>query len=1365
MTTHPPPSPPPSGSTSNSSSPTQLCTLRVQVLSAKNLAAKDRNGKSDPFVAVSLPGSATSSHHAAAQNTHTTVKPKTLDPVWKSDEATFEFPVVPDWFGPHFAAVASEEIDSDVVRAAIQQAVADAHQSAAGAAAPTIPTAANKPRPRLGLRSASTKKISGAASKILVAPVKLGAAGARVVGRQMPRPMLLRRRVRGSSSTLATDSLSSSTAALQDSTKPPRGSIQLDASNGMVSSLEFVIWDKDRFSGNDYMGECSLPVTSWCRDGLAEWSKAQSLWLPVESSHPDAKISGELQVKIGFVPASKPAQATAAGPQSWSVDEVYNRLVLAALGTQGAAVRAVPASQSVGTTAAAEAFVDDGLSSDDDESDDEEDEDDDENDDDEDQEADLATSEGEHSDLNDGIEFESDDEAVYDQHYKTIAGTPASSAQIATAPTSQPTMLLTPPPPQSQQGSGGRYRRIFSRNKSSKSTAASGAVTPIDAASTSDVDPSRVTTPNEPASATGAKPRTRRRLPGVKRLKSNAALPPSSADGGPAPSQAASRRNKQRGGAGRNRNRRNRGEFAFKAEMGMDIIGIVMMEVKGASDLPRWSNMTHTGFDMDPFAIISFGQKIFRTRVARHTLNPTWNEKLLFHVRRHETKFQTKFMIYDWDRMSSNDYVGGAHISIADLLDAAPKPDPQTGLYKTGDEGISGSMKEFVLPLSRVEKDEEVKFKNTSKPPVLTIQAKFTPYDALRQRFWRQLAQQFDTNDSSTLSRLELASMLDSLGSTLSTKTLDSFFLEVNKNPEEDELTFEETIVALEAEVQKPWDLKRKAARASSFNSGAQTPLLLGGVGDIGTDVNQDMDFSGADAPVAAAAAAESVDSAAKPVVPPATVSTSGDGVTGAVMTNSGGMMRSLDRDFSGLSMTSSTDSSSNAGGLTADSNSNRPASAAKPRSASGSSSGLLSTSPTPPLINVEGETDTYDDNSLVPERVVRLASCPLCHMPRLSKKGEMDIITHLAVCASQDWRRVDSLAVRNYVTASQAHRKWYTKVVHKISQGNYSLGANSANIIVQDRLSGELMEEKMQVYVRLGIRLLYKGARSRMEGARVKKMLKNMSVKQGVKFDSPSSAREIATFIGFHNLNVDEIAEPLESFKTFNEFFYRKLKPDARPNEEPDNGRRLVSGADCRMMAFETVDEATKIWIKGRDFTVARLLGDAATTIPNLDSYQNGGALAIFRLAPQDYHRFHCPADAIVGKPTRITGQYYTVNPMAIRSAIDVYGENIRIVVPFHSDHFGTFYAVCIGAMMVGSTVLTVKQGERVRRGQEFGFFKFGGSTIVLVFERGRVVWDKDLVENGRAAIETLVRVGMGVGRATTEDGVVREGEGEGGE
>jgi phosphatidylserine decarboxylase precursor len=103
-----------------------------------------------------------------------------------------------------------------------------------------------------------------------------------------------------------------------------------------------------------------------------------------------------------------------------------------------------------------------------------------------------------------------------------------------------------------------------------------------------------------------------------------------------------------------------------------------------------------------------------------------------------------------------------------------------------------------------------------------------------------------------------------------------------------------------------------------------------------------------------------------------------------------------------------------------------------------------------------------------------------------------------------------------------------------------------------------------------------------------------------------------------------------------------RKLKPSARPVEAPDDPYRLVSGADCRLMAFETVNEASRLWIKGREFSVARLLGDAYKN--QADRY-TGGALAIFRLAPQDYHRFHSPVDGTIGPMTFISGEYYTVN------------------------------------------------------------------------------------------------------------------------
>lgn len=109
--------------------------------------------------------------------------------------------------------------------------------------------------------------------------------------------------------------------------------------------------------------------------------------------------------------------------------------------------------------------------------------------------------------------------------------------------------------------------------------------------------------------------------------------------------------------------------------------------------------MTRTGWDMDPFVVISFGKKVFRTRVIRHSRNPVWDEKLLFHVRRYETAFKVQLAILDWDKLSANDHIGDASFDVKDLIDDAPQPDPETGLYKPGQDGGDHPMKEYKLKL------------------------------------------------------------------------------------------------------------------------------------------------------------------------------------------------------------------------------------------------------------------------------------------------------------------------------------------------------------------------------------------------------------------------------------------------------------------------------------------------------------------------------------------------------------------------------------------------------------------------------------------------------------------------------------------
>ena len=118
---------------------------------------------------------------------------------------------------------------------------------------------------------------------------------------------------------------------------------------------------------------------------------------------------------------------------------------------------------------------------------------------------------------------------------------------------------------------------------------------------------------------------------------------------------------------------------------------------------------------MDPFVVISFGKKVFRTRVIRHSLNPVWDEKLLLHVRQYETAFQVQLTVLNWDKLSSNDHIGDASFSVKDLVDSAPQPDPVTGLYNDKDE--EHPMSEYALPLSPAKETPwESKYK-----PVITF--------------------------------------------------------------------------------------------------------------------------------------------------------------------------------------------------------------------------------------------------------------------------------------------------------------------------------------------------------------------------------------------------------------------------------------------------------------------------------------------------------------------------------------------------------------------------------------------------------------------------------------------------------------------
>jgi len=197
-------------------------------------------------------------------------------------------------------------------------------------------------------------------------------------------------------------------------------------------------------------------------------------------------------------------------------------------------------------------------------------------------------------------------------------------------------------------------------------------------------------------------------------------------------------------------------------------------------------------------------------------------------------------------------------------------------------------------------------------------------------------------------------------------------------------------------------------------------------------------------------------------------------------------------------------------------------------------------------------------------------------------------------------------------------------------------------------------------------------------------------------------------------------IADPLDSFPTLNHFFYRRLKSTARPIAMSDDPTVITSPADCRLHVFEKAYHNT-FFIKSREFTVSSLLGDDRSKKQLLTRYQLNDptrtSLVMCRLSPTDYHRFHSPIDGIVGDYWTIGSNLHSVKPIVVNSDVPVYTENRRTILLIESPIFGVVVYVMVGATEVGSIMLNVKTGDRIQKGDEIGYFAYGGSALVLLF------------------------------------------------
>ena len=245
-----------------------------------------------------------------------------------------------------------------------------------------------------------------------------------------------------------------------------------------------------------------------------------------------------------------------------------------------------------------------------------------------------------------------------------------------------------------------------------------------------------------------------------------------------------------------------------------------------------------------------------------------------------------------------------------------------------------------------------------------------------------------------------------------------------------------------------------------------------------------------------------------------------------------------------------------------------------------------------------------------------------------------------------------------------------------------------------------------------------------------------------GGKMNKPASALQILPFISTYNIDVDDFAKSAFDYKTFSEFFYRALKPGVRP-VTPGEGVAVLP-ADGRHLAFADVDAATGFYVKGQKLSLVELLGDAV-----LAQKFAGGAMLVSRLCPVDYHRFHFPFAGTPGESRLINGWLYSVNPVALRRNLHYLVENKREVTLIESPAFGTVAMIEVGATNVGSIRQSFVPGRAVAKGDEKGFFAFGGSCVITLFQRDRIRLDTDLLAQSAGCIETYAKMGDRLGEA----------------
>lgn len=243
-----------------------------------------------------------------------------------------------------------------------------------------------------------------------------------------------------------------------------------------------------------------------------------------------------------------------------------------------------------------------------------------------------------------------------------------------------------------------------------------------------------------------------------------------------------------------------------------------------------------------------------------------------------------------------------------------------------------------------------------------------------------------------------------------------------------------------------------------------------------------------------------------------------------------------------------------------------------------------------------------------------------------------------------------------------------------------------------------------------------------------------------GRKMDMPDSKKKIYPFIEKYGLDTSEFKDSVDSFNTFNQFFFRHLKPESRP-VIPDE-QALIFPADGRHLLIPDLSKTSHIYAKGQKMNLEHLLG-----CQTLANYFKSGSLLISRLCPVDYHRFHFPVSGKITENRLINGDLFSVNPIALRRKISIFWQNKRYLNILENDHIGKIVQILIGATCVGTVHFTAQENSLVRKGEEFGYFSFGGSCVITIFPENSVSFNEELLKYSAQGYECYFKMGQYLG------------------